>query len=242
MRPFAALAILAAIGLAACSRFDAPHAVASSAPPAARPDLQSTRDYSANASPISVANAALLGAGQGDGTPILLNRVPDLHRAPRMLPGLDGNAQGLNRAGPRPAESSFARGLLAFHNSVRAAVGEEPLVWSSGLADVAQGWADHLLATGAFAHHVGGPYGENLYDITGGTATPRHVVSKWADEVRDYDIQANACSGNTDCGHYTQIVWSTTRAVGCALAAASNRQVWVCEYYPAGNVIGYRPY
>ncbi len=76
--------------------------------------------------------------------------------------------------------------------------------------------------------------------MTGGTATPHQVVAAWADEAREYDHGTNSCSGV--CGHYTQIVWRTTRAVGCAVGSDAHRQVWVCEYEPAGNWVGYRPY
>ncbi len=222
MRLLTAIAILAATGLAACTRFDGPQAT--------------DRGHSISVSRNSVTNYTLPIVDSGDRTPITR------HRAPPTYPGGQRCSTEQGHAEPQPRGRSPAHRLLAFQNSARAAVGEQPLVWSTGLADVARQWANHLIATGAFKHHVGGHYGENLYDITGGTATPRHVVSAWVDERRDYDVRTNSCSGDTDCGHYTQIVWSRTRAVGCALAANSNRQVWVCEYYPAGNIIGYRPY
>ena len=41
-----------------------------------------------------------------------------------------------------------------------------------------------------------------------------------------------------DVGHYTQIVWRTTREVGCAKAEGRQFDFLVCRYYPAGNVIG----
>ncbi|MDE2007744.1 MAG: hypothetical protein KGI51_14335 [Rhodospirillales bacterium] len=143
-----------------------------------------------------------------------------------------------HQSAARPIDAAF----LLLQNSVRAHVGAQPLVWSDRLADAAQQWANHLVTTGAFRHHVGGGYGENLYEIIGGKATPHDVVAAWADERRAYDLQTNSCSAGVDCGHYTQIVWATTHAVGCALAADPSRQIWVCEYYPAGNIIGYRPY
>ena len=40
----------------------------------------------------------------------------------------------------------------------------------------------------------------------------------------------------------TQFVWCKTHAVGCAVATDPRREVWVCNYDPPGNVIGYRPY
>jgi len=66
------------------------------------------------------------------------------------------------------------------------------------------------------------------------------VVKLWADEARSFDVRTNSCTGV--CGHYTQIVWRATRDVGCAEATDRYRQVWVCEYDPPGNVVGYRPY
>ena len=46
------------------------------------------------------------------------------------------------------------------------------------------------------------------------------------------------------CGHYTQMVWQTSTKVGCAMAVCedSQEQVWVCQYQPAGNWVGKKPY
>ena len=135
---------------------------------------------------------------------------------------------------------SMPQAMLEAHNAVRAHVGVPPLVWSDQLAEVAQDWANHLIATGALSHRLNNRYGENIYTISGGTATPQEVVDLWAKEARGYDIRSNSCSGV--CGHYTQIVWGKTRAVGCAVAKGLSREIWVCNYDPPGNVIGYRPY
>jgi pathogenesis-related protein 1 len=207
-----------------------------------RRDYVANLDYSISASTDSVPSYSLTSASYDYRTPTRHNPGRHPYLAPTIYPGVPGHSAERDSSELQPVGVSLDHRLLALQNSVRASVGEEPLTWSPELADVAQEWANHLMATGAFQHHLGGPYGENLFEITGGVATPQDVVSAWADEVRDYNLQTNACSGDTDCGHYTQIVWSTTRAVGCAFASASSRQVWVCEYYPAGNVIGYRPF
>ena len=136
--------------------------------------------------------------------------------------------------------ASMAQAMLDAHNAIRARVGVPPLVWSDQLAQVAQDWANHLIATGALSHRPNNRYGENIYAISGGHATPAEVVDLWAKEARGYDIRSNTCSGV--CGHYTQIVWGKTRAVGCAVATDPQREVWVCNYDPPGNVIGFRPY
>jgi pathogenesis-related protein 1 len=128
---------------------------------------------------------------------------------------------------------SLSQAMLAAHNAVRARVGVAPLVWSIQLVKSAQDWVNHLIATGSSSHRPDNNYGENLYSISGGTASPAQVVNYWADEARGYDIHSNTCSGV--CGHYTQIVWDKTRAVGCAVATDGRREFWVCNYDPPGN-------
>lgn len=134
----------------------------------------------------------------------------------------------------------FERDMLAAHNTVRARVGTGPLVWSDRLAAVAREWADTLLSRKQFKHRPNSPFGENLYEIRGATATPAEVVNAWAAESRNYDYNANRCRGV--CGHYTQVVWRDTKQVGCAVAQSSDRQIWVCEYDPPGNYVGKRPF
>lgn len=141
---------------------------------------------------------------------------------------------------PAPRPAPIAAEMLAAHNRVRAQVRVPPLVWSEQLASVAQQWANHQLATGDFSHSPGNRYGENIYMAEGERTAPAGVVQAWADEIRDYNYRTNGCSD--ECGHYTQIVWASTRAVGCAVAAGGRREYWVCEYDPPGNYDGRRPY
>ena len=144
------------------------------------------------------------------------------------------------RVADAPASSSLAREMLVAQDAVRDRVGTAPLKWSAQLASVAQQWADRLIENGQFVHSHNPKYGENLYEIEGAAATPAEVVRRWAGEVRDYDYRSNSCHGV--CGHYTQIVWGDTREVGCAVARAGGREVWVCEYDPPGNWVGHKPY
>jgi pathogenesis-related protein 1 len=138
------------------------------------------------------------------------------------------------------AQSLISADTLSAHNAVRARLKIAPLTWSDKLADRAQQWADHLLAAKQFAHRPDSPYGENLFAIVGAPASPARVVGDWAAESKDYDYASNKC--RKVCGHYTQIVWASTKAVGCAVARDSRREVWVCDYDPPGNWIGRRPY
>jgi uncharacterized protein YkwD len=158
-----------------------------------------------------------------------------------VLAGTSG-AQWRRFGGGQPAiaPSSLARDMLAAHGAVRARVGMAPLTWSDRLAARSQDWADTLLARRQFVHRPNSTYGENLFEITGATASPAQVVNAWAAESRNYDYRSNRCRGV--CGHYTQIVWGDTKEVGCAVARGRGREVWVCNYDPPGNWVGKRPY
>ena len=68
--------------------------------------------------------------------------------------------------------SSMPQAMLEAHNVIRARVGVPPLVWSDQLAEVAQDWANHLIAMGGLSHRPNNRYGENIYTISGGTAKP----------------------------------------------------------------------
>ena len=136
---------------------------------------------------------------------------------------------------------TLSREMLAAHNQVRTKVGVPPLIWSQKLAALAQQWADELLASGKFTHRAKPQYGENLFELRGTHANPAQVVADWAAEARDYDAASQACRSGAVCGHYTQLVWRNTKQVGCGVAHLREREAWVCNYDPPGNVVGERP-
>jgi pathogenesis-related protein 1 len=153
--------------------------------------------------------------------------------APQWRPLRDGRTTSGN-------PSVFAREMLAAHNEMRARVGVPGLAWSTQLAAHAQEWANTLLTRRQFFHRPNSAYGENLFEITGATASAAEVVDDWASESRNYNRRSNTCRGV--CGHYTQIVWRQTRELGCAVAGDRKREVWVCNYNPPGNWTSQRPY
>ena len=136
--------------------------------------------------------------------------------------------------------SALANEILIAHNAVRSELNLPSLQWSNELAALSQKWADTLLAQNRFYHNPSSSYGENLFMINGGSASPASVVWHWASESRNYDYISNTCNGI--CGHYTQLVWRRTSIVGCAVARGKGREVWVCNYDPPGNVLGQLPY
>jgi uncharacterized protein YkwD len=144
------------------------------------------------------------------------------------------------RGKPDVGERGKLAGITAAHNAERKKVGVPPLQWSRALARHAQSWADRLAAKDcALEHHRNDAYGENLY-WSSNAASASSVVAEWAAESSGYNHNRNSCKGV--CGHYTQVVWSGTRSLGCGVANCGAAEVWVCNYDPPGNVVGEAPY
>jgi uncharacterized protein YkwD len=136
--------------------------------------------------------------------------------------------------------SAIAKDFVAAHNRYRAKVGTPPLAWSDKLASRAQQWATTLIKRDMFVHSRDGQFGENLFEISGGHATPSSVVAAWVSEGANYNHETNSCTAR--CGHYTQVVWRGTKLVGCGVGRNAQREVWVCNYDPPGNIVGEKPY
>lgn len=147
--------------------------------------------------------------------------------------------------------------MVKSHNAWRQRVGAPDLTWSNTLATTAQHYATTLSQVGCEMRHSGNGYGENLYwsspnikSYSSGrkiyelkAVSAKDVAKPWADEIKDYDYYNNTCRQGSMCGHYTQMVWKSTTEVGCGKAICSNNaQIWVCNYNPAGNVVGQKPY
>jgi len=122
------------------------------------------------------------------------------------------------------------------------------LVWSADLAKGAQAWADKCV----FEHqHIAGE-GENLY-----WAAPHNhpddyyigrALTSWMREKHLNDGTFDCCFHGGGCCHYTQVVASRSKSVGCGVAAcallkdgtgavtAHNAAYVVCDYAPMGNL------
>ena len=130
-----------------------------------------------------------------------------------------------------------AQQYLDAHNKHRAKHCAPPLTWSPKLADLAQKWANHLRDhCGTLEHSSGTKYGENLAAGSIGALDPTSTVDYWYDEIKKYKFPNGGFSMTT--GHLTQLLWRSTRQVGCAQATCKGLEVFVCEYDPPGNVDG----
>lgn len=162
--------------------------------------------------------------------------------------------------------------ILNIHNQERALVKVSPLVWSNTLAAGAQTWANQLVTLNSptfidnaqLVHSSQSDrpnLGENLAEWwwtgNGGGPTTAQLVQLWVNEKNGppaYTDQPFQWPGDELYGHYTQMVWKTTTAVGCATATAngpvsaahvggSGHIIYlVCRYSPQGNIIGQAPY
>ncbi|HUR19787.1 MAG TPA: CAP domain-containing protein, partial [Vicinamibacterales bacterium] len=139
----------------------------------------------------------------------------------------------------------FPARMLYAHNMVRARAGAAPLQWDDRLGREAANYAVQLALSGTFAHSASrsrNGAGENLWMGTAGAFSPEAMVASWESEKRLFagGVFPNVSrNGNWhEIGHYTQMVWPTTRRVGCALATSAWADYLVCRYSPAGNVMG----
>lgn len=171
-----------------------------------------------------------------------------------LLVSACGNGDDGNESGRAPVMTTFpdAQVYVDAHNAVRAAVAPPsnysgswqavpPVTWSDEVATTAQAWANHLrdeLDCGLM-HASNSGYGENL--AAGSNVGAERAVAMWADEKSSYTYSPKYEFEN-DTGHYTQIVWRKTTAIGCASAKCSRSSVVVCRYDPPGNYIGQAPY
>ncbi|KAK8601781.1 hypothetical protein V6N12_051606 [Hibiscus sabdariffa] len=141
---------------------------------------------------------------------------------------------------PSHAQNS-QQDYLDAHNTARAAVGVEPITWDDTVAAYALNYANQRIAD-CNLEHSGGPYGENLA-WGGGDLSGTDAVAMWVNEGADYNYDSNSCASGKVCGHYTQVVWRNSVRLGCAKVTCNNGGTFItCNYDPAGNVIGEKPY
>lgn len=153
-------------------------------------------------------------------------------------------------------EHNNLRRQIAHGRETRGSAGVQPsaanmrkMSWDDELARVAQRWADQCNFGHDACRKVGRfGVGQNVYQIMGVSANGqqdwRAAIQAWYNEVKDFsrnDISPFRFSFPT--GHYTQVVWADTNKVGCGFTGykASNGQyhkLYVCNYGPAGNIIG----
>lgn len=136
--------------------------------------------------------------------------------------------------------------MMVAHNRARRDYGVGPLVWDDVLARDARAYAVQLARRNRFEHDPQSgrkvKQGENLWTGTRTAYRYDEMIGALVDERRFFmpgRFPAVSRTGDwSQVGHYTQIVWPTTRQVGCATASNRASDYLVCRYWPAGNVVG----
>jgi hypothetical protein len=117
------------------------------------------------------------------------------------------------------------------------------MTWDESAAAFAQEWAEGLCPTMNLTHSMGSGFGENLY-MSWGTGSGSNLVQSasgavtgWYEEIDDYNFANPGFASGT--GHFTQVVWEGSTAVGCGIATCTVSQwnvvVVSCNYSPPGN-------
>lgn len=139
---------------------------------------------------------------------------------------------------PRDAE------FLNIHNQERRIFGSPPLKWDPALAQSAQNYANVMAQTGQLVHSPRegrGPARENLGRGLLGWS-PAQLMGNWLKERAKFKpgvFPDVSTTGNwEDVSHYSQLVWPTTKNVGCGFADGRGFRWTVCHYTPGGNKDG----
>lgn len=194
------------------------------------------------------------GGGGGSGTPAFplpAEAVPAPQAAPAPTTAPAAPAPVESQATP-PALDPFQQEMLDAHNKARAGEnkGLASLKWSANLHTDAQALADQC----KFDHSVPKGQGQNMYMTSASTASAGKAVQSWMSEKADYTYgpTGGTCAPGKACGHYTQVIWSTTTEVGCGVKtcggiteqgkAIGPGTMLVCNYSPPGNFTGRAPY
>ncbi len=127
--------------------------------------------------------------------------------------------------------ASTEQEALTLHNQLRAHHQAPPLVWDDKLAQYAENYASKC----RFQHSHSG-YGEN---IAAGYPSISAAIHAWYGEHNEYSYSSPGFSYHT--GHFTQLVWRSTRKLGCGYASCDGKngtpgKYLVCEYSPRGNI------
>ncbi|XP_058784365.1 pathogenesis-related protein 1-like [Vicia villosa] len=130
------------------------------------------------------------------------------------------------------------------HNLAREELGINMtnLVWDDKIAAFAQNYVNKckdckLVPSNKEAYG----YGENLA-MSARNLSGVDAVNLWVAEKPLYNWYIERCEGG-ECGHYTQVVWGSSRRVGCGKGKCDDGRTFVaCYYYPAGNVLGEVPF
>ncbi|XP_076673952.1 uncharacterized protein LOC143372035 isoform X1 [Andrena cerasifolii] len=191
-------------------------------------------------------------AGSASGSLGLSNDRPEqLDNRPKLLKKILSNrpmsiAHDSNDLETDWRDSEFITECLCWHNVYRQRHNAPPLTMSPQLCEYAQTWANHLAHTNTFYYRNDREVGQNLYCRPGGAVptdvTGQDVASYWYSAVKQYDFlkEPDILHANVNAGHFTQVIWASSRYFGVGKARSrSGKIIVVANYQPVGNTSGH---
>lgn len=132
-------------------------------------------------------------------------------------------------------EEDLQRELLKAHNRYRKKHGVPLLQWSDELTEGAKLWAEEVGRRKEVRSFGSPEYGENIIVVEGQNISGGVATDMWYDEVKNYNFRDPELNNKT--GHFTQIVWASTRFVGAAkMNTHDGRCIVIARYFPPGNI------
>jgi hypothetical protein len=100
------------------------------------------------------------------------------------------------------------------------------------LAAESKNWANHLTTLGAAycnnpKNNCHGANNENIAYACGGCMTLDSMAQLWANKKVKFDAGQGSGPG---IGHWTAMVWKSTREVGCGISSNGETNFLVCRY------------
>ncbi|KAH8255604.1 hypothetical protein KR038_007103 [Drosophila bunnanda] len=157
-------------------------------------------------------------------------------RQPPPLPKTHERAVGPRGVDSKANNELFLTEILNTTNKYRALHGCPALTVNAEMNKIAQEWANHLRDKNMMQHRPNPKYGENIF-LSGGMDVAGDLpVEMWYREISSYDF--NKAQFAPTAGHFTQLIWKASREMGAGVARKADRTWVVCNYNPAGNVVG----
>ncbi|NXM38498.1 PI16 inhibitor, partial [Gymnorhina tibicen] len=139
--------------------------------------------------------------------------------------------------------------ILDEHNKYRSqvvppAMAMMKMTWDLDLEVSAQAFAKQCILP-----KNGKGKGKNFF-ATASNLDVKLAIEQWNEERKFYNLTTDECAKGQMCGHYTQMVWAETTRIGCGKSfcekvngtETENVHLFVCSYFPLGNVKGKLPY
>lgn len=121
----------------------------------------------------------------------------------------------------------------------------EEMIWSSDLSSKAEGWVSVCSLTTPAPPGLG----LNTWATTDAALDVTKAFTSWSSQQANY--HGSSCYNN-NCGFWAQLVWSSTKLIGCAYnkcpsipgdpAFSGGGWLVACLFSPKGNIVGNVPF